>query len=176
MVDIFRPHSHEVLRPAPGRPGLLFIQVLGPATAWTVNITTPSVSCGSRVRGHSCRLTTLRTAYSQEVSRMFPLVLETPDYEAVCKGAQEVGTEYFLWAVSRYSASVIGGSVTGGAVGVGGDGKTVEDSEEPLPLLLWSLVLKTPQERQTVSHPCWAGQFQPFCGDHRIADYIQLRL
>ncbi|GAA6234826.1 myomegalin-like isoform X5 [Lates japonicus] len=54
------------------------------------------------------------------------------DYEAVCKVPRKLARSISCGPSTRYSASVIGGSVTGGAVGVGeGDGKTVEDSEEP---------------------------------------------
>ncbi|XP_031137029.2 myomegalin isoform X2 [Sander lucioperca] len=56
------------------------------------------------------------------------------DYEAVCKVPRKLARSISCGPSSRYSASVIGGSVTGG-VGGGGEGvgerKNVEDSEEP---------------------------------------------
>lgn len=48
------------------------------------------------------------------------------DYEAVCKVPRKLARSTSCGPSTRYSASVIGGSLTGG----GGDGKHVEDSEE----------------------------------------------
>lgn len=54
------------------------------------------------------------------------------DYEAVCKVPRKLARSISCGPSTRYSASVIGGSMTGG-VGGGGeaDGGHVEDSEEP---------------------------------------------
>lgn len=51
------------------------------------------------------------------------------DYEAVCKVPRKLARSISCGPSTRYSASVLGGSVTGG----GGEGETkhVEDSEEP---------------------------------------------
>ncbi|XP_032388031.1 myomegalin isoform X6 [Etheostoma spectabile] len=49
------------------------------------------------------------------------------DYEAVCKVPRKLARSISCGPSSRYSASVIGGSVTGGV----GEKKNVEDSEEP---------------------------------------------
>ncbi|XP_022053261.2 myomegalin isoform X2 [Acanthochromis polyacanthus] len=51
------------------------------------------------------------------------------DYEAVCKVPRKVARSISCGPSTRYSASIIGGSVTGG--GGEGERKTVDDSEEP---------------------------------------------
>ncbi|KAL6104456.1 pde4dip [Pungitius sinensis] len=59
------------------------------------------------------------------------------DYEAVCKVPRKLARSISCGPSSRYSASVVGGSVTGGGGGGGGGGdgdgekNNVEDSEEP---------------------------------------------
>uniref|UniRef100_A0A672HL73 Uncharacterized protein n=1 Tax=Salarias fasciatus TaxID=181472 RepID=A0A672HL73_SALFA len=51
------------------------------------------------------------------------------DYEAVCKVPRKLARSISCGPSTRYSASVIGGSMAEG--GAGGDGKDVEDSDEP---------------------------------------------
>nr|XP_033506582.1 myomegalin-like isoform X2 [Epinephelus lanceolatus] len=53
------------------------------------------------------------------------------DYEAVCKVPRKLARSISCGPSTRYSASVIGGSVTGGVGGVGGERNNVQDSEEP---------------------------------------------
>ncbi|KAM4605288.1 myomegalin-like [Polymixia lowei] len=54
------------------------------------------------------------------------------DYEAVCKVPRKLARSISCGPSTRYSASVAGGSVTGGRGGVGGGGsRNEDDSEEP---------------------------------------------
>lgn len=53
------------------------------------------------------------------------------DYEAVCKVPRKLARSISCGPSSRYSASVVGGSVTGGGGDGEGEKNNVEDSEEP---------------------------------------------
>ncbi|XP_069013277.1 myomegalin-like isoform X4 [Embiotoca jacksoni] len=53
------------------------------------------------------------------------------DYEAVCKVPRKLARSISCGPSTRYSASVLGGSVTGGVAGGDGEKNNVEDSEEP---------------------------------------------
>lgn len=52
------------------------------------------------------------------------------DYEAVCKVPRKLARSISCGPSTRYSASVVGGSVTGGGAGGEGERKNMEDSED----------------------------------------------
>ncbi|XP_029971762.1 myomegalin isoform X3 [Salarias fasciatus] len=80
---------------------------------------------GSEVTGsHRCAPSTPRRCRGCSHLRV-----ADSDYEAVCKVPRKLARSISCGPSTRYSASVIGGSMAEG--GAGGDGKDVEDSDEP---------------------------------------------
>ncbi|XP_068557567.1 myomegalin-like isoform X2 [Cebidichthys violaceus] len=93
------------------------------------------------------------------------------DYEAVCKVPRKLARSISCGPSSRYSASVVGGSVTGGGGG-GGEKNNVEDSEEPPSSL--TLVPGSPDpSRSSDSERTLAGRASSSPSIASLEEYIQ---